>query len=400
MPHFKDKLHNDLDKALESAVNVAGGIPGVVAMLTDKQANIYEGALGKLSLDCDEKINTESVFNAFSTTKALVGALLFTLIEENIVKLDDLAKEYLPEIADIEVLEGFDKDSKPITRKAKNDITLRHLVLHTAGFGYEFFNKEDLAYRQYYSIPSVVTNTLESLQSVLLFEPGTSWNYGINIDWLGLVLEKATSKRLSVLLKEKILEPCNMRDTVFDLTDSLKQRLAIIHVRDQSGKLSPARDITLPNPSPIDMGGHGLHCTVTDYMKFIRMILNDGVGENGRVLSPQSINFMCMNGIGTLRCQGWDSAIPLFTNKGEFYPSIQKSWGYTFQINEEMTNTGRPAHTIMWAGISNLFYFIDRKNGIGGFWASEVLPFMDPSSYGGFLQFESSIYQNLLDKKV
>lgn len=76
MPHFKDRLHNDLDKALESAVNVAGGIPGVVAMLTDKQANIYEGALGKLSLDCDEKINTESVFNAFSTAKALIPHLM------------------------------------------------------------------------------------------------------------------------------------------------------------------------------------------------------------------------------------------------------------------------------------------------------------------------------------
>lgn len=400
MPKFRDRLHDDLNKSLESAVNVAGGVAGVVAMLTDKKANIYEGALGKLSVDNDQQINTDSVFNAFSTTKALVGALLFRLIEENVVKLDDLAKDYLPEISDIEVLEGFDKDSKPITRKAKNDITLRHLVLHTAGFGYEFFNKEDLAYRQYYSIPSIVSNTLESFKTVLLFEPGTSWNYGINIDWLGRVLESATSKRLNTLLKEKIFLPCNMNESVFDLTKDLKQRLAVIHVRDQSGKLSPAKDIVLPNPSPVDMGGHGLHCTVSDYMKFIRMILNDGVGENDRVLSEKSIDFMCMNGIGNLRCKGWDNAMPLFANKGEFYPATEKSWGYTFQINEEMTNTGRPAHTLMWAGISNLFYFIDRKNSIGGFWASEVLPFLDPTSYGGFLQFESSVYQNLINKKL
>jgi methyl acetate hydrolase len=145
----------------------------------------------------------------------------------------------------------------------------------------------------------------------------------------------------------------------------------------------------------MDMGGHGLYSTVADYMKFIRMILNDGAGPNGRVLKPETVEQMSRNGLGALKSGGWITSIPSLSNAGEFFPGLTKSWAYTFQVNDEPTPSGRPAGSLMWAGLANLFYWIDRRNGIGGYWGSQILPFQDVSSYPGFVDFETAVYRHL-----
>jgi methyl acetate hydrolase len=132
---------------LENAVGRAGGVPGVVAMVTDREGNIYEGAVGVRELGKETPMTTDTVFALFSTTKAITGTALMQLVEEGKVKLDDPVKKYVPEIAEIKVLEGFDADGQPILREPKTDITINMLMLHTAGFGYEFFSHEDQRYR-------------------------------------------------------------------------------------------------------------------------------------------------------------------------------------------------------------------------------------------------------------
>ena len=144
------------------------------------------------------------------------------------------------------------------------------------------------------------------------------------------------------------------------------------------------------------MGGHGLYSTIGEYMKFIRMILNDGAGLNGRVLKPETVAQMSKNGLGELKSGGWITSIPSLANEGEFFPGLQKSWAYTFQVNEEDTPSGRPAGELMWAGLANTFYWIDRKNGIGGYWGSQILPFQDVASYPGFVDFETAVYKYYL----
>ena len=145
------------------------------------------------------------------------------------------------------------------------------------------------------------------------------------------------------------------------------------------------------------MGGHGLYSTVGEYIKFIRMILNDGTGPNGRVLKAESVERMCKDGLAAqgLASGGWTTSIPSLSNAGEFDPGVPKGWGYTFQINREGTQSGRPAGSLMWAGLSNCFYWIDRKNGIGGYWGSQILPFQDIASYPGFVDFEAAVYRGL-----
>jgi methyl acetate hydrolase len=389
------KLKTAADAVLAHTVGAAGGAPGVVAMVTDRKSNLYEGVAGKRELGKDQPMTLDSVMAIFSTTKALTGTTLMQLVEEGKVSLDDPVKKYVPEIAEIQVLDGFDAAGKPKLRAPKTDITLNQLMLHTAGFSYEFFSDDDLKYRTVKNIPTVVSSTFASVRTVLQFDPGQQWGYGVNIDWVGKVVEAVRGKRLSAVMKERVLEPLGMHDTGFVMTPSMQARRVTIHDRAMDGKLTPLPELVLPQPPEMDMGGHGLYSTVGDYMKFIRMVLNDGDGPHGRVLQPQTVERMARNGLGPLKVGGWPTSIASLTNAGEFFPGLPKSWAYTFMVNDEPTPSGRPAGSLMWAGLGNLYYWIDRKNGIGGFWGSQILPFLDVASYPGFVDFETTVYQQL-----
>jgi len=135
---------------------------------------------------------------------------------------------------------------------------------------------------------------------------------------------------------------------------------------------------------------------VGDYMKFIRMVLNDGDGPNGRVLEESTARAMGDNGLGDMKIKLLPGAIPSLSNDAEFFPGMPKSWGYTFMINDEDAPTGRPAGELGWAGLANLFFWIDRKNDIGGFWATQILPFADPISFTGYMDFETAVYESAL----
>jgi len=391
---MSDSLRHAADTVLHNAVHQAGGVPGVVAMVTDRQGNFYEGAAGVREMGSEQPMATDSVFAIFSCTKALTGTTLMQLVEEGLVSLDDPARDYVPEIADIPVLDGFDSSGQPRLRPPKSDITLNQLMLHTAGFSYEFFSQDDLAFRTARETPTVVSSTFDGIKTVLLFEPGERWAYGVNIDWIGKVVEAVRGKRLGQVMQERIFAPLEMQNSAFEITPAMQSRLASLHTRAEDGQLAPW-DLILPQPPEMDMGGHGLYATVGDYMKFIRMLLNDGEGAHGRVLKAETVAMMARNGLDGLQSGGWNSSIPALSNDGEFFPGLKKSWAYTFQVNEEATPSGRPAGQLMWAGLANLFYWIDRQNGIGGMWASQILPFQDIASYPGFVDFESAIYRHL-----
>jgi methyl acetate hydrolase len=148
------------------------------------------------------------------------------------------------------------------------------------------------------------------------------------------------------------------------------------------------------------MGGHGLYGTVGDYCRLIRMYLNDGAGENGRVLNPETVRMAEKNGLGDKKVRLLPGVIPSLSNDAEFFPGLSKSWSLTFMVNDEKAPTGRPAGAIGWAGLANLFYWIDRQNGIGGYWATQILPFGDPTSFTGYMDFETAAYRSIEATKV
>ncbi len=387
------------DAILHRVVEGNPRVPGVVAMATDRHANMYEGAAGKRALDGDSAMTTDSVFAIFSTTKAITGTAILQCVEEGLLDLDAPAKNHCPGLGEVKVLEGLNPDGSPMLRVPKRDITTRMLMLHTAGFGYEFFNQGLLDAAAATGQPSVVTGKKESLAAPLLFDPGEQWEYGINMDWCGQIVEAVRRKRLDEVFQERILGPLGMDGAGFALTPAMRQRLAKIHQRGDDGGLTPL-DFELPPEPEVHMGGHGLYATVGDYMKFIRMWLNDGAGPHQRVLKADTVHEAVRNGLGEKKIKGLPAVLPSFSNYAEFFPGMPKSWAYTFMVNDVAAPTGRPAGSLAWAGLANLYYWIDRRNGIGGFWATQVFPFADPTSVTGYLDFETAVYQDAMARQA
>ncbi len=385
-------LQNRCDQVLAKATSGQTRVPGVVAMVTDPNEMLYQGAAGVRTLGQEDPMTTDTVVCIFSCTKAITGTAAMQLVEEGRLELDVPAKKYVPELGDIKVIEGFDSSGNPILRPPKRDITTRMLMLHTAGFGYEFLNEDYLRLLSEHGQPSIITCSKASITSPLLFDPGEGWAYGVNMDWCGQVVERIAGKGLDQVMKERIFEPLGMNDTGFFITDGMRERLAVLHQRGEDGSLTPLPDLQLPQEPEVFMGGQGLYSTVGDYMRFIRMLLNKGQGEAGRVLKPETVAQMADNGLGARKITPLQTTIPSLCNDAEFFPEITKSWGYSFMINDEQAPTGRPAGALGWAGLANSYYWIDQQNGLGGFWTTQVLPFADEVSFTNYLEFETAVY--------
>ncbi len=386
-------LKSSCDAVLSGVVNSNPRVPGVVAMVTDQNSNIYTGTAGERVLD-GAPMDAETVFAIFSTTKAIAGTTALQCVEEGLLDLDAPAKEYAPAIGKLQVIEGFDAAGQPKLRAPKSDVTTRQLMLHTGGFGYDFFSETYKRMAEEHGQPSVVSGSRAAIESPLLFDPGERWEYGTNIDWVGQVVEGIRGKRLGAVMQERVFDQLGMTDTAFTRTDAMKAQTATIHARGADNSLTPMHDFALPDNPEVDMGGHGLYGTVPDYMKFIRMWLNDGDGPNGRVLKPETVEWAVKGAlVPPQKVTMLRGAIPSLSNDAEFFPGVAKDWSYSFMVNSEEAPTGRPAGAIGWAGLANSFFWIDRQNGFGGYWATQILPFGDPVSFGGYLDFETAVYQ-------
>ncbi|MEM1049650.1 MAG: serine hydrolase domain-containing protein [Pseudomonadota bacterium] len=387
------------DGILQGVVSSEQRVPGVVAMATDRDANIYERAAGVRSMGSAQPMTEDTVFAIFSTTKAITGTAVLQLVEDGKLDLDAPARDYAPAIGELQVIDGFDANGEPKLRAPKRDVTTKMLMLHTAGFGYDFFNETYKRLADEKGQPSVITASKASIATPLLFDPGEKWEYGTNIDWCGQVVEGITGKRLGEIFQTRIFQPLGMTDTTFEIDDRLRARCATMHARGADGSLTPM-EFELTNTPEVHMGGHGLYGTVGDYMKFIRMWLNDGDGPNGRVLQAETVKMAERNHLGDKKITMLPGVIPTLSNDAEFFPGLSKSWSYSFMVNDDQAPTGRPAGAIGWAGLANLFYWIDRKNGFGGFWASQILPFGDPVSFTGYVDFETAFYNSLEQSKA
>lgn len=381
-------LQQACDAVLEQTV--AAGVPGVVAMVTDRDGPVYVGARGVRRLGGEEEMTTDTVMAVFSTTKAVAGTCCLQLVEEGRLDLDAPAHTYAEGLADVQVLDGFDADGAPRLRPPATAPTTRQLLLHTAGFAYDFFDEDYLRLATEHGQPSIVSATRAALATPLLFDPGTRWQYGSNIDWAGQVVEGITGRRLGEVMQERVLEPLGMTSTAFDLTDEMRARKASMHQHRAEGYV--ATSMELPADPEVHMGGHGLWSTAEDYLRFIRMWLRDGEGEHGRVLQEDTVRMAAASQLGDLEVTALPGVVPELSNDAEFFPGLPKSWALTFMVNDEDAPTGRPAGSLAWAGLANLYYWIDRAGGIGGFWGTQVLPFADPASVGGYLDLETAVY--------
>ncbi|MYE56592.1 MAG: beta-lactamase family protein [Acidimicrobiaceae bacterium] len=389
-------LQDDVQTILERGVS-DGDVVGAVAQVVTGDGTLAAAAAGQRSADPDAgagAMTLDTVCWIASMTKAITGTAAMQLVEQGRLDLDAPASGVVPSLAEVGVLEGFDDDGQPQVRPARSPITLRHLLTHTAGFGYEFWTEELLRYQQATGVPSVTTCELASLTAPALFDPGERWWYGTNIDYAGLMVQEVSGQRLGDYLDEHVLGPLGMDSTDFRITDDMAARQSAMHARLPDGSLV-AIEFGLPPEPEFQMGGGGLYGTVGDYCRFLQMILGRGSRNGARLLQPETVDQMAANSMGDVRVVALPAVIPDLTNEAEFFPGIEKSWGLTFQINEEPLPTGRPAGGLMWAGLANSFFWIDMANQVAGAYISQQLPFADSRSYQLYEDIETATYASL-----
>ena len=369
-------------------------IPGVVAMAATGKDIVYQGAFGKRDLSKDDAMTADSVFWIASMTKAITAAAGMQLVEQGKLSLDAPIGKVLPDLASPQVLEGFDAKGEPKLRPAKNPITLRHLMTHTAGFAYDMWNGDMVRYLEKTATPSVTTCQNAALKTPLMTDPGTRWEYGTNIDFVGKAVEAASGKKLDAYLRDHLFTPLGMTDTGFKIGEAQRKRLVAMHGRGPDGSLAPI-PFELEQEPEFHMGGGGLYGTAADYIKFTQMILNKGRGNGNQVLKPETVATMSQNHIGDLNMTKLTSAVAFATNDVDLYPGMDKKWGLSFLINTAKTPEGRSAGSLAWAGLANTYYWIDPSRDITGVILMQVLPFADGKCLEAFAGFESGVYAGL-----
>lgn len=378
-----------IDAVLRGAVE-RGEVPGVAAVAGNAAGTLYEGAFGRRGLDQQAAMTPDTVVWIASMTKAVTTTAALQQVEAGRLSLDAPIAEVLPELAAPQVLVGFE-GGEPVLRPARKPITLRHLLTHTAGFGYDFFNAEIGAYMAARGVPGIITCQRAALATPLVAEPGECWEYGIGIDFAGLAVEKVTGQRLDAVLQERVLGPLGMRDTAFRIGTAQRARLASMHAKAPDGTLSVI-PFEVPQDPEFHMGGGGLYGTVLDYLRFCRMWLNGGTLDGARILAPETVREAMRDQIAPLEVPEIKSAIPASTNDVSLFPGMRKGWGLSFLINDEDVPGGRAAGSLAWAGLANTYYWIDPKRDRAGVIATQILPFADPQVLAMAEGFEGAVY--------
>jgi len=381
-----------IDAALSRAVETKE-VPGVVAMAATDTGILYEGAFGLRDVAHGPAMTRDSVFRIASMTKAVTSVAAMQLVEQGKLQLDEPIGKALPELAAPQVLEGFDTSGAPRLRAAKRPITLRHLLTHTAGFGYEVWNPELIRYVTATGMPSVLTGKLAALRLPLVFDPGERWEYGINIDWIGRAVEAVAGQPLDAYFRAHIFAPLGMTDTGFVPSADQASRLVRVHRRGPNGSLEPiAIEIS---QREFFSGGGGLLSTGRDYLAFLRMLLHQGRLNGVELLRSETVTLMGQNQIGDLPLRIMKTTMPELSNDVDLFPGVRCGHGLASVINAQPGPNGRSTGTLTWAGLFNTYYWIDPQKRVTGVILTQILPFADERAMRLYGEFERGVYDAL-----
>lgn len=382
-----------IDRVLRDGVDT-GAVPHVAAIVADRDGVIYEGGMGpRIAGESDEPVTTSTVFHIMSMTKIIATTAALQQAERGELNLDAPVEDYLPEFAAVQVLEGFDGDT-PRLRAPASRATVKQLVTHTAGFGYWFWNADLNRYEKVTGIPNVVPGNADAFKAPMVVEPGTQFNYGINTDWLGKVVEAVAGKSLDVVIKENVTGPLGMNDTMFLLDTGRKDNAATVHTKNEAGQWTSAGFVCNFDSPDWWPAGHGMSSTPQDYIRFERMLLRGGELDGQRLLQQQTVEAAFSNQIGELDVPAEiPSADPSVSGPLRLGPGFK--WGYGLLLNTTDISGGRCAWTGAWAGLFNTHFWIDRTTGICASIYTNSLPFITDEAWKLYGDFESAVYASL-----
>jgi methyl acetate hydrolase len=387
----------EIDQILRDDADT-GTVPGVVAMAATRDGIVYQGAFGRRAVPDGPLMTLDTVFRIASMTKAITATAAMQLVEQGRLSLDAPAADVVPGLAAPQVLEGFDAAGKPMLRPARSTITLRRLLTHTAGFGYDIWNADLERYHRETGLPAARTGKLASLGAPLTFDPGTRWQYGIGIDWAGRMVEAVSGLDLETYFRTHIFAPLGMADTSFLVRPHMQPRLATVHARTTKGLEAIELD---PNP-PREFfpGGGGLVATAGDYLTFLRMLLSGGTLNGATILRPETVAEMAQNHIGPLLVEPMRSVVPGSSNDVELFPGSPKKWGLSFLINTTPVRGGRAAGSLAWAGLYNTYFWLDPTAGVAAVILTQILPFGDRVVLDLLDRFEANLYGGLIARHI
>jgi methyl acetate hydrolase len=351
-------------------------LPAAIMGSTTKNGNKTWHAFGPAVWGAADTIGEDNIFRIFSMTKSIASVAALQLVEQGLLSLDEPLNELMPEMTTIPILnengELHDSDAA---------ITLRHLLTHTAGFGYDFTSER---------LNNFKPESWDYEDKPRLFEPGARWHYGTSTDWVGKVIEKVTEKDLETYLRENITGPLKMNSTWFNVPDNLTDKIVSWGARDSIGFKEYPRIPEQP-VSSFSAGG-GLFSSPKDYLTFLECILNDGKYDGGKILSPESVEMMFKNQLPLnmyIDHNLPDGGLP--ANVGQA-PDETDKYSLAWAIESSEDEIIRTKGIGYWAGIANSYYTIDKQKGIAIVYFTQFLPFNDKESFDFYRLFEKEVY--------
>jgi methyl acetate hydrolase len=380
-----------IDEVLQSAA-ARGDVPGVVALAAGDDGLLYEGAAGKRAAGVDDPITPDTMLRIASMTKMVTTTAALQLSERAGLELDAPVDTYRPEFADLQVIEGFDGDT-PKLHAPTARATVRQLMTHTAGLAYWFWNSDIDRYEQVTGTPNIMTGSDAVFTSPLVFDPGTRFEYGINVDWLGRVVEAVSGQSLDSYVEANITGPLGMTNTTARMTETQRANSTPVHVRGEDGSWV-VTDIDWAQSPDYWGGGHFLYSTPRDYLAFQRMLLGGGSLADVRILDKATVDAVFTNQIGEL-----DFPPSIFTAHPELSADVNLGpnlkWGLGLLLNQTQQPGMRAVGSGAWAGLFNTHFWVDPTSRVTGSIFSQSLPFGEPKAFQLYADFEQALYASL-----
>ena len=393
---------NDADRqdALPLATHVIdtaiseGELHFAVAAVGNTLGQLWSHSAGHRDAQKTKVAADDNIIQIASMTKLITTIGALQLVERGVLDLDTPITAYVPQLSELRVLEGFDEQDNPILENANRAPTVRELMTHTGGYVYEFWNANAKKASELGVSESLFSGG-NYLAAPLAFEAGTAWEYGINTDWLGVIIERISGQRLSVYFDENIFGPLRMVDTFYELPQEKMNRSVTVMARVNDAL------IELPTLQPAPMakgsmahysGGGGLYSTVADYGRVLQMLLNDGVLDGETLVNPETVDSMFANNIGDIQLAALGTVMPEVSNTADMSFGNPATFGLGLLLHSEGIEGGRKAYSGSWAGLFNSYYWVDRESKTYGIFGTQILPFFDAASVDTLLKLEQAVY--------
>ena len=368
------------DAFLNQEIN-EGRIAGAISLISRNGKIVHNATYGYSSLSDKKAMHEDGIVHLMSMTKPIVTTAFMMLYEEGHFFLTDPVSKYLPQFKNIKVAQDVKAGKDGPTVEANKEITIAHLLSHTAGFSHGLGGTSldnDIAKALYYEPQENIESRVNTLASLpLIGQPGKQWYYSASPDVLALLIEKFSDKTVESFLQERIFNPLGMKDTGYNIAKKNQNRWVPVHNINKEGKLVNSEQQLPIEGNTVFGGTHGLFSTAADYMKFCQMMLNKGSLNGKLFLSPKTVDIMTMN------------------QTGDLHHAPGQGFGFGFGVTVDLADSKSLGSVgqYYWGGAYSTYFFVDPQEELITILITQLQPY---SNYYND-KMRQFIYQSIVD---